>query len=122
MLGLKEASRRLGTGEFIGMYSEKDISTERRNLQHIIDSNPLTSDCFYSRETGTVDCGSDCFCSDCFPKIDDIDDCPVEIQRAARRKLLLLDTLDLMKHVFTNPVLAASNDFLEKGNLVYSHQ
>ncbi|KAL4949691.1 hypothetical protein BDW69DRAFT_197864 [Aspergillus filifer] len=101
MLGLKEASNRFGKAEYIGMYLENDIPEERRKLQHIIDSELPMTDCFYSRETGTVDCGT---------------------LRAARRKLLFLDTLDLMRHVFSNPFLAASNDFLEKGNLVYSHQ
>jgi hypothetical protein len=121
-LGLKEASNHFGKGEYIGMYSEMDIPAERRKLQDILDSNLPMSDCFYSRETGTVHCGVDCYCSVCFPHIADIEECPVKTLRAARRELLVLDTLDLMRHIFSNPVLAASNDFLEKGNLVYSHQ
>ncbi|CEL11627.1 hypothetical protein ASPCAL14727 [Aspergillus calidoustus] len=122
VLGLKEASSGTGTSEYIGMYLEQDIPKERKRLQHIIDCNPPTSHCFYSRETGTVHCDPECVCSQCFPNIDGIDDCPLKISRAARRELLLLDTLDLMRHVFSNPVLAASNDFLEQANLVYSHQ
>ncbi|KAL4864155.1 hypothetical protein BDV12DRAFT_205888 [Aspergillus spectabilis] len=123
LLGLKEAPSGFGTGKYVGMYLEQDIPTERRRLQQIINSNPPILDCFYSRETGTVQCCDlDCFCSECVPNIDGIDDCPVKKLLAARRELLLLDTLDLMRHVFSNPVLAASNDFLEKGNLIHSHQ
>jgi hypothetical protein len=122
MLGVNDASDRLGKGEYIGMYNERDITTERKRLQRTIDSNLPTSYCYYSRDTGTVHCDSDCFCSECFPGINDADECPVTILRAARRDLLLLDTLALMRHIFSNPILAASNDFLEKGNLVYSHQ
>jgi hypothetical protein len=40
MYGLEEALRRFETGEYIGMYPEKDISIERRELQNIIGSNP----------------------------------------------------------------------------------
>lgn len=122
MLGLKEAEKGREKGEYIGMYTVNDIPTERKRLQHIIDSNFPSSDCRYSRDTGTVECGSDCCCSDCFPGLNDVDECPVKILRAARRYISLLDTLVLMRQVFSNPVLAASNDFLEKGNLVYGHQ
>lgn len=122
MLGLKEASKSREKGEYVGMYTEKDIPAERRRLQHTIDNYVPTSDCFYVPSTGMVDCGFSCNCSDCLPGLDDVEECPVKILRAARRNLSHLGTLALMRYVFSNPILAASNDFLEKENLVYSHR
>lgn len=121
MLGLKEASKDREKGEYIGMYRENDIPTERRRLQHTIDNNVPTGECSYHRYTGTVFCGSGCICSACLPGLDEVGECPVEVRLAASRNLSLLATRFLMRHVFSNPVLAASNDCLEKENLIYSH-
>ncbi|KAL3469135.1 hypothetical protein BJX99DRAFT_268685 [Aspergillus californicus] len=119
ILGLKEALKGQEECEYIGMYTERDIAAERRRFQHTIDAP--TPDCFYDRHEGRVVCGSDCPCRMCYPGIDELDICPVEIKRAAERDISLLNTLPLMRHAFSNPVLAASNDFLEKEGLVYGH-
>ena len=122
ILGLKEASKGREGCKYIGIYTERDIVAEKRRLQHSIDNYVPTSDCTYNRYTGRVDCFSDCPCYDCYPGLDALDDCPVEINRAARRQLSFLKTLPLMRHAFSNSILADSNDFLEKVNLVYSHK
>lgn len=122
ILGLKEVSKVQEGCEYIGIYTERDIVAEKKRLQHSIENYVPTGECSYNRYTGMVDCGSDCLCYACHPGLDALDDCPVEINRAARRKLSLLNTLPLMRHAFSNSVLAASNDFLEKANLVYSHK
>lgn len=121
ILGLKQASRGREGCDYIGMYTERDITAEKQRLQHSIDHHVPTADCSYDRYTGIVDCGSDCFCDDCYPGLDGLDDCPVKTNRDARRQLSLLETFPLMRHVFSNSILADSNDFLEKANLVYSH-
>ncbi|KAE8311123.1 hypothetical protein BDV41DRAFT_566112 [Aspergillus transmontanensis] len=102
--------------------TSKDTNAERRRLQYTIDNAGPMPHCSYDRYTGTVYCASDCNCFDCLPCFDDAEDCPVKKVRAARRDLSLLDTVALMKYVFSCPILATSNDFLEKGNLVYSHR
>ncbi|KAB8212791.1 hypothetical protein BDV33DRAFT_197232 [Aspergillus novoparasiticus] len=102
ILGLKTTSKGRRNDEYIGIYTEKDTNAERRRLQSTIDNAGPMPHCSYDRYTGT--------------------DCPVKKVRAARRDLSLLDTVALMKYVFSCPILATSNDFLEKGNLVYSHR
>ena len=122
ILGLKQASKGREGCEYIGIYTEHDIVAEEQRLQRSIDNYVPTGGCTYDRYTGRVECSvSDCFCYGCYPGLDALDDCPVEINRAARRQLSLLKTLPLMRHAFSNSILADSNDFLEKPNLVYSH-
>ncbi|KAE8337903.1 hypothetical protein BDV24DRAFT_139148 [Aspergillus arachidicola] len=122
ILGPKKTSKGRRNDEYIGIYTEKDTNAERRRLQYTIDNAGPMPHCSYDRYTGTVYCTSDCNCFDCLPCFDDAEDCPVKKVRAARRDLSLLDTVALMKYVFSCPILATSNDFLEKGNLVYSHR
>lgn len=121
MLGLKEPLKGREKSEYIGMYTESDILTERRRLQNIIDNCVPMVDCFYNRYTGSVDCGLYCECWDCLPDYDEAEECTVKILRDTRRNLSLLDARALMRHVLSNPVLAASNDFLKKENLALSH-
>jgi hypothetical protein len=49
--------------------------------------------------------------------MNNINECLVKVRRAARWELLLLDTLDLIRHIFLDPILAAFNDFLKKETL-----
>jgi hypothetical protein len=125
MLGLKETSTEQANGEYIGIYTERDIVVERKELQHTMDNCHLPNwDCSYNRYTGIVDCGDACSCFDCLVNfgytsdLDEAEQCPVETLRSARRNLSLLNTVTLMRHVFSNPVLATSNGFLEKESLV----
>ncbi|KAL3484083.1 hypothetical protein BJX62DRAFT_244282 [Aspergillus germanicus] len=122
MLSSKKSSDHLGQGEYIGMYTEKDIPGERESLQATLSRDlPLwASECSYERETDTMTCKFKCYCGDCGP--DGLDKCPQRTLRDAERALFFLDTLPMMRLVFSNPVLATSSDFLQKGNLVYSHQ
>jgi hypothetical protein len=120
MLGLKKPLHGREKGEYIGMYTESDIPTERRRLQDIIDSCVPTYDCTYNRYTGSVDYGYGCECWNCVPGHDDAEECTVKILRDARRSLSLLDARALMRHVLSNPVHAAPNDFLGKENQALS--
>lgn len=108
--------------EYIGMYTAIDIPSERRRLQNTIDINTPVEPCSYDLYTGEVDCGPECYCSDCFKDHDNLERCKVRIHTDAQRELSHLHTLNLMKHVFCNPNLAACNDFLEKEGLVYSQR
>ncbi|PYH99225.1 hypothetical protein BO71DRAFT_314382, partial [Aspergillus ellipticus CBS 707.79] len=103
LLGLKKASKGRENCEYIGMYTERDVPAERKLLQQTIDNYVPISDCFYDRRTGTVECGYETYIT-------------------ARRNILHLNTLHLMKHAFSNPDLAVLNDFLKKENLLYSHR
>jgi hypothetical protein len=120
MLGLKKPLNGREPSEYIGMYTESDIPTMRRRLQNIID-NCVPTGCSYNRYTGSVNCGFDCECWDCVPSYDEAEECTVMILYDAKRNLSLLDARALMRHVLSNPVLAALNDFLEKENLALSH-
>lgn len=112
--------------EYVGAFSETDISSEKRRLETIIDNCDATSGCFYNCYTDTADCRNtadcSCMCYECFPGLDDAGDCPAKILHDARRKLSLLTTPATMRHVFSSPSLAASNDFLKNEHLVYSHR
>jgi hypothetical protein len=122
MLGLKEPLKGRDKSEYIGMYTESCILTESKRLQNIIDNCVVTTDCSYNRHTGSVDCGFDCGCEDCMPCYEEAGEvCTVKILRHARRRLSLLGARAPMRHVLSNPVLATSNDFIEKENLALSH-
>ncbi|RAH53303.1 hypothetical protein BO85DRAFT_381810 [Aspergillus piperis CBS 112811] len=122
LLGSKKASKGRENCEYIGMYTGRDIPTERNILQQTIDNCVPISDCFYDRRTGTVECGYGCNCFSCLPYVNNAGECPEEKYCTARRNIVHLDTLHLMKHAFSNPDLAALNDFLKKENLLYSHR
>jgi hypothetical protein len=122
ILGLQEPLNGRERVEYIGQYTESDITAAKRNLQNIVDTCVPTSDCHYNRYTGNVDCGFDCMCWDCFSELEDAEECTVKVIRDARRKISLLDARALLRHVFSNPVLAASNDFLKREELALSHQ
>lgn len=78
-------------------------------------------DCIHNSDTRTGYCDSKCECFDCTWNIEEVNDA-VWNRRAARHEIQLVDTLGLMRYVFSNPGLAALNDFLKKGNFVYGHQ
>ena len=108
--------------EYIGMYTAIDIPSERKKLQNTIDINTLDRPCSYDRYTGNFECDPECRCSGCFKDPDNLERCKPRIHIDAKRELSHLCTLNLMKHIFCNPNLAACNDFLEKEGLVYSQQ
>lgn len=123
ILGLKRASNGREGCENIGMYTEHDTILEKRRLQHYVGNNVPTSFCNHSLYMEKADCWDpNCLCDECHPGIDGLGDCPLKIDCAARRDLSLLNTRPLMRHVFSNPVLEASNDFLQNGNLVYDNK
>lgn len=122
MLGLKEPLNGREKVEYIGRYTESDVTAEKGRLQGFIDTSIPTSDCSYNRYTGGVDCGFDCMCWDCFPELHDAEECTVKALRDARRKISQIDARPLMRHVFSDPVLATSNDILKKEDLAISHQ
>ena len=100
--------------------TEHDTVLEKRRLQHYVGNNVPTSFCNHSLYMEKADCWDpNCLCDECHPGIDGLGDCPLKIDCAARRDLSLLNTRPLMRHVFSNPVLEVSNDFLQNGNLVY---
>lgn len=121
ILGQKEAPKGREKCEYIGMYTEKNISAERGRLQKIMDSCVSKYDCSYKCHTGKVTCDHECLCVDC-TGFDHAEKCPEETFCDAKRELSLLNTFPLMRHAFSSPTLATSNDFLKKGGLIYSHQ
>lgn len=60
-------------------------------------------------------------CWDCFPGLDEAEECMVKILCDARRELSLFDGHAMMRHVFSNPVLTALNGSLKKDDLAFSH-
>lgn len=112
--------------EYVGAFSETELFSEKRRLENIIDNCDATSGCVYDCYTDTADCYDTadytCMCYECFSGLDEAGACPAKILHDARRKLLFLSTPATMKHVFSSPSLAASNDFLKNEHLVYSHR
>ncbi|KAJ6018492.1 hypothetical protein N7522_001956 [Penicillium canescens] len=99
------------------MYTKIDTLAERKRLEHIIDNyEPQEFQCSYNLYTGKVDC-----LESCVSRILDHVQCPDERFFKAERDLSLLNTRPLMKLVFSNPNLAASNDFLKEEGIVHSH-
>jgi hypothetical protein len=126
ILGLKNSLNYLAQDEYIGMYKDDTMATDREQLQLDIErSLPILGpQCYYECKTGMAKCDWTCSCSKCVPPWEDEDneECPIIILRAAERGLAFLETLPMMRLVFSNPALATSNNFHEQGKLIYSHQ
>lgn len=106
-----------GATEFIGMYKTKDFHTEKKRLEEIIERyREQEFPCPYNLSTGRVDC-----LQGCVSGIIDIR-CPEEVLFEAERELQNLETRHLMKLAFSNPTLAASNEFLQREKMVYGHR
>lgn len=111
--------------EYVGAFSETDKSSEKGRLEIIINDLDNTSGCSYNRYTDTTECydigDHYCMCYECFPELDEAGDCPARTLHYAKRKLSLLKNPATMRHVFSSPSLAVSNDFLKNEHLIYSH-
>lgn len=122
LLGLQNNPQGRQRCQYIGKYKEYNIPAERKRLQKIIDNYVSMSECSYNHYTGNVDCDVDCLCWECFPEQGFADKCEVTTLYDAKRNVSFLDTLSLMKHAFSDPLLASSNDFLKKQDLILSQR
>ncbi|KAF3385003.1 hypothetical protein F1880_001980 [Penicillium rolfsii] len=122
ILGFQRPLNRRKGVEYIGQYEASDNIVIKERLQDVIDTNISTSECYHDRETGDIKCSFGCVCWDCFPDPEKAKHCPVKALRDAIRKISLLDARALLRHVFSNPILAASNDFLKREGLALSHR
>ncbi|KAI9368688.1 hypothetical protein BJX61DRAFT_537052 [Aspergillus egyptiacus] len=110
-----------GKSEFVGMYTERDIPSETQSLQQTMMDNYDKSLCIYDPYTGDVKCLERCICCHCAEDSKYKDECPTKSFYDACRDFTHMNTISMIRHVFSNPALAASNDFLKKDNLIYSH-
>ena len=106
-----------GAVEFVGMYTLKDLQTEKKRLKNIIENHEEQEyPCQYNLSTGQIECFSTCV-----SEMIDME-CPEMARFKAQRQLENLETHQLMRLAFSNPELSSLNDFLLGEQVIYGHR
>jgi len=107
-------------GSFIGTYTDEDLASEKQRLEQIIDNyRPQQFPCPYNFATGETDCSrEDCVSS----ALEDEEECPERRLHRAKRELSRLKLRPFLTKAFSDPGLAALNDFLLWEDVIYSHK